>query len=100
VRLAVVKEIMDQPALLAVDRHHGAAAAWTERQITPATFAREHAHQPGRAKVGGLHALHDRHAYQLRADAVAHHRAAAVAAGEIAARDLDRLAGIEIARGG
>src|SRR5262245_49342474 len=34
--LVAVKEIVDQPRLLAVDRHHEAAAAWVEREIHPA----------------------------------------------------------------
>jgi hypothetical protein len=88
---------VNQPALLAVDRHHGAATTRIERQIHPARLTGQHAHQLGRAEIGGLHALHHWDAGKFRANPMADDRPAAVAADEIAAGDGDTLAAVEVA---
>ena len=96
-RLAVVEEIVDEPALLAVDRHHRAAAARIEREIHPRRLAGQQALERWRAEIGRLHALDDRNAGQLRAHAVADRRTRAVAADEVSAGDRDARATVEIA---
>lgn len=70
--LVQVQVVLDQPVLLAVNRKHGAAAARVHGVASPGRLAGYQAHQPGRADVGGLHALDDGCAFELGADLLAH----------------------------
>ncbi len=90
--------IVDQPAVMAVDRNRGARAARVEREHHPRRLVgRHHLLELRRLDIGRLHALNDRRPRQVRTDRLPHQRAAAVASDGKGRRDTERPAAVEIA---
>src|SRR5262245_19715404 len=98
VRLVVVEKIADEPGLLAINRHHGAAAARVEGEIHPGRRPGQQADQLRCTEVCRLHALILCDPAHPGADGVPHGRAPSVAAHEIAAANRTPFAVIEILR--
>ena len=90
--------VVHQPGLAPVDGEAHAAAPRVRRIAAPGALAGNEAEQPGRADVGGLHALDHRRAGEGDAERFAHHRAAAVAADEKTRVHAQCGAAVEVAR--
>ena len=97
VLLRAVQVIVDQPRLAAVDGDHGAAAARIERQRHPGRRA-HHRQQARRADVGRLHALNHRRAREVAPIALRTMERAPSQPDQVLGGNLQRLAGVEIAR--
>src|SRR5262249_38964065 len=100
IRLVIVEEIVDQPRLLSVDRHDGAAAPRVKGEIHPSRFAGQQTFQRRRTEASRLHALVFRNPGKLGTNSAANRRPATVATHEVTAVNRHALAAVEIARQG
>ncbi len=97
-RLVGPQMIMDQPAVVAVDRNGGAGTSRVEREHHPGRLVRAHQLlQLRRLDEGRLHALDHRRAGQAGADRFADEGAAAVAADHEVGFDAERVSTVEVA---
>jgi hypothetical protein len=89
--------VVYQPFILAVDRDGRSAATRIERHGHPGRLLDDHVLQLWSINIGGLYPLDDFGAREPRADRLAHHRPATVAADQIIRGNGDFIATVEVA---